>query len=126
MAANAEGSGYESNNDISVIALDSRQVRPCSRARAGFRSGRLTAFVFAAQPLDEVGSKTVTGDACAPLVGNDDATHVLTREEEKLHMAHGHAKRERRAALGSEEGTVTKGGFFSRAGKARARRWADA
>ena len=68
------------------------------------------------------------GDACAPLVGAGDTPHVLTREEEKLHMAHGKAKHERRAALGSydqEESNGTKsgggGGFFSRAGKVRCR-----
>ena len=67
---------------------------------------------------------TVMGDACAPLVGNGDVTH-LTREEEQLHMAHGKAKHERRAALGSydqEESTSNKGGFFARAGKVRATR----
>ena len=74
------------------------------------------------QPLDEVGSYAVTGDACAPLVGNGDAPHVLTREEEQLHMAHGKAKHERRAALGSydqEESSTSRGGFFARAGKVR-------
>ena len=75
---------------------------------------------------------TVVGDACAPLVGAGDAPHVLTREEEQLHMAHGKAKNERRAALGSydkEESNGTKssgGGFFSRAGKARGERVARA
>ena len=79
---------------------------------------------------------TVMGDACAPLASASDVPHVLTREEEKLHMAHGHAKHERRAALGSYDqeetnGTKSGGGFFSRAGKVRrgtrpARRlWAD-
>lgn len=76
------------------------------------------------QPLDEVGSLSVMGDACAPLAGNGDVAHVLTREEEQLHMAHGKAKNERRAALDSgdkDENSGGKGGksFFSRAGKVR-------
>ena len=74
------------------------------------------------------------GDACAPLVAAGDTPHVLTREEEKLHMAHGKAKHERRAALGSydqEESNGTKsggggGGFFSRAGKVRCGAWLGA
>jgi hypothetical protein len=72
--------------------------------------------------LDEVGSLSVMGDACAPLAGSGDVAHVLTREEEQLHMAHGKAKNERRAALESsdkDENSGGKGGFFSRAGKVR-------
>ena len=42
----------------------------------------------------------VMGDACAPL-DTPDGVQTLTAAEEELHKALGHAKHERRAALGS-------------------------
>ena len=64
----------------------------------------------------------VMGDACAPL-DTPDGVQTLTAAEEELHKALGHAKHERRAALGSYDAEApsesrkltSRPTFFSRA-----------
>jgi hypothetical protein len=87
-------------DDSDVIALDIRQVRPCRCQRrngaalgvaARNTDGLVALCASEPQPLDRVGSMGVLGAACVPLEGTADG-HTLTRAEEALHKAHGHAK----------------------------------
>jgi hypothetical protein len=62
------GAEYQENDAI-LIGPEARAARACGRT---WRNPRLTAALVAAQPLAEVGTKSVMGDACAPLASNGD------------------------------------------------------